>query len=221
MSRRYDAVLLDAFGTLFELDDPFRRMDDALREHLGAALPAAQIERGFRVEMAHYAEHCHTGGDPAALARLRLDCAALLGRELGLAAAPERLLPVLADAIRYRVFGDVAPALAGIVANRRRTAVVSNWDSGLPEVLAGLGLTADAIVDSASAGAAKPDPAVFALALERLGVDPGRALHVGDTPAVDGVGARAAGIDVRIIDRSRAGGPDTIASLTEILPLLA
>jgi len=44
---------------------------------------------------------------------------------------------------------------------------------------------------------------------------------VGDTEETDGVGARAAGIDVRIVDRgSRAGGADTISSLTDVLDLL-
>src|SRR5204863_95186 len=43
------------------------------------------------------------------------------------------------------------------------------------------------------AGAPKPEPAVFLLALEQLGVAPARALHVGDE-AGDEDGARAAGM---------------------------
>ena len=45
---------------------------------------------------------------------------------------------------------------------------------------------------TAEAGAPKPEPAVFRLALERLGVEPGRALHVGDEPG-DEEGARRPG----------------------------
>ena len=73
--------------------------------------------------------------------------------------------------------------------------MVSNWDVGLHDQLARLGLTAviDEVVTSAEAGAPKPDPAVFRLALSRLGVMPGRAVHVGDAPA-DEEGARAAGM---------------------------
>ena len=51
----------------------------------------------------------------------------------------------------------------------------------------------DAVVTSAEAGAAKPDPAVFLLALARLGVPPAHAAHVGDSEA-DEEGARAAGL---------------------------
>ena len=74
-------------------------------------------------------------------------------------------------------------------------AVVSNWDIGLGEHLERLGLASlfSAIATTAEAGAPKPEPAVFLLALERLGVDAARALHVGDEPG-DEEGAAAAGM---------------------------
>ena len=74
-------------------------------------------------------------------------------------------------------------------------AVVSNWDVGLTEHLEriGAGRLFSTVVTSAEAGAAKPDPAVFRLALERLGVEPARALHVGDEDE-DEQGAAAAGM---------------------------
>ena len=70
--------------------------------------------------------------------------------------------------------------------------VVSNWDVGLEAQLAGLGLHLPAVT-SAEAGAPKPDPAIFRLALDRIGAEPERALHVGDSPE-DEAGARAAGM---------------------------
>ena len=81
----------------------------------------------------------------------------------------------------------------------------------------GAGIEIPVVVDSATSGTAKPDPAIFRRALDLLGVAPDRALHVGDLQATDGEGARAAGVDVRILDRSAAAGAGTIASLTEIL----
>jgi putative hydrolase of the HAD superfamily len=66
-----------------------------------------------------------------------------------------------------------------------------------------------AIVSSAEAGAAKPDPEVFHLALERLGVSADRALHVGDGD-VDRDGAAAAGL---------AFAPAPLATLPERLGL--
>ena len=73
--------------------------------------------------------------------------------------------------------------------------VVSNWDIGLTEQLERLGLASlfGVIATTAEAGAPKPEPAVFRLALERLGVDASRALHVGDEQG-DEDGAAAAGM---------------------------
>jgi HAD superfamily hydrolase (TIGR01509 family) len=48
-------------------------------------------------------------------------------------------------------------------------------------------------VTSAEAGAPKPDPRPFRLALEHVGIAPARALHIGDSET-DREGARAAGL---------------------------
>src|SRR5437763_5692416 len=52
----------------------------------------------------------------------------------------------------------------------------------------------DALVVSEEAGAMKPDPAIFHLALARLGADAAHAVMVGDSWGADVAGARAAGI---------------------------
>jgi HAD superfamily hydrolase (TIGR01549 family) len=187
---RYDAVLLDAFGTLFMLDQPYERLQASLRSGLAVERTIEQVE------------------------------AALIVRELELEVAPQRALEALAGAIRYTPFDDARPLLDGLRRRGVPSAVVSNWDYALATVLDELGLAADVIVTSAQTGSAKPDPGIFRVALERLGVPPARALHVGDTPGTDAVGAQAAGIDVRIVDRDAPAEGATIASLTAILDLL-
>jgi putative hydrolase of the HAD superfamily len=47
----------------------------------------------------------------------------------------------------------------------------------------------------------KPHPRIYELALERGGVDPSRALHVGDSPISDYEGAREAGMRAVLLDR--------------------
>jgi HAD superfamily hydrolase (TIGR01509 family) len=76
-----------------------------------------------------------------------------------------------------------------------RLAVVSNWDVALHGYLEELALADHfaTVVTSAEAGAPKPDPRIFELALGRLRVPPERALHIGDSEA-DEEGARAAGM---------------------------
>lgn len=58
----------------------------------------------------------------------------------------------------------------------------------------GLAEWMDVIVVSGEAGVAKPDPAIFALALAQLGVGAGEALYVGDSVENDLYGAAAAGM---------------------------
>jgi putative hydrolase of the HAD superfamily len=57
------------------------------------------------------------------------------------------------------------------------------------------GVPVGIVIDSAVAGVAKPDPAIFYLALDALGVSPGETvLHVGDSLRYDVAGALAAGL---------------------------
>src|SRR5438876_561774 len=55
-------------------------------------------------------------------------------------------------------------------------------------------------LDSQVVGIEKPDPRIFHLALDRLGVRPEEALFAGDIYAIDMVGARAAGIEGKLMD---------------------
>jgi len=88
-----------------------------------------------------------------------------------------------------------------------RLVVVSNWDVSLHDVLARTGLAPllDGAVISAEAGVAKPDPAIFERALEIAGgIEPGHALHVGDSLEADVAGARAAGVEAVLVQRDAA-----------------
>lgn len=78
-----------------------------------------------------------------------------------------------------------------VVSNTGRTPGVI-----LRRVLARYGLLERFCVMSFSdeVGLRKPRPEIFRLTLARAGVDPARAVHVGDTPEADIAGARAAGM---------------------------
>jgi putative hydrolase of the HAD superfamily len=200
------AVLLDALGTLIELEPPW--------PHLAAALGAEPDERlvaAVRAEMRYYREHSHEGRDASSLAELRARCAQVLARELGRPVPVETMMA----AIRFRAFEDAAPALAELRSLRLRLVCVSNWDVSLTEVLTRCGLDGalDGVVTSAQAGSRKPDPAIFQPALELARCTAAEALHVGDTPAEDVEGARAAGIPALLIDREGKGDIDSLASI--------
>jgi putative hydrolase of the HAD superfamily len=88
----------------------------------------------------------------------------------------------------------------GIVSNADGTVEAQLRDDGICQVGSGRGVEVAAVVDSTVAGVSKPDPRIFELALTALAIDPDRAVYVGDTPAGDVVGARAAGIRPLLID---------------------
>jgi len=83
-----------------------------------------------------------------------------------------------------------------------RLAVVSNAAGDVADLLARHDLASlfDAIIDSSLVQVEKPDPAIFQLALRKLNTPPEAAVHIGDLPAVDVAGARAAGIEAVLID---------------------
>jgi len=63
----------------------------------------------------------------------------------------------------------------------------------------GLAGRPDAVATSQAARAYKPHPRVFELAAEQLGVQPGRILHVGDSPGEDRAGALVAGFHETVL----------------------
>ncbi len=125
----------------------------------------------------------------------------------------------------WRVYPDVAACLRGLKERGLALAVVSNWDAGLEALLRGLRLLPyfDEVVSSAVVGYRKPDPVIFDLACEKLGVDPSRAVHIGDRPDADGDGASAAGVRPIIVDRLDVEQDcpyERVGALTEVLGAL-
>jgi putative hydrolase of the HAD superfamily len=190
-----DAVTIDAFGTLLTLRDPVDALRHALRER-GLDRRRDEIAAAFAEEGRYYRERSHEGADEASLALLRSDCAGVFLRALDADLDPAEFAPAYVAALEFELLPGAADAVRELERLGLRLAVVSNWDIALAGYLRELGLARhfEAIVTSAEAGAPKPDPRVFELALERLGgVPPERALHVGDAEA-DELGARAAGM---------------------------
>lgn len=83
-----------------------------------------------------------------------------------------------------------------------RAACVSNADGRAELILETCGVREglEFVIDSHVVGIEKPDPRIFHLALDRLGVAPERALYVGDIRSVDAAGAAGAGMHFVLID---------------------
>jgi putative hydrolase of the HAD superfamily len=185
-----DAVTLDAYGTLVTLADPVAALREALSGR-GVELDETAVRTAFRTEAAHYRRRSHEGRDAESLERLRVECAGVFLEAAGAELEPGEFSPAFQAALRFEPLPGALEAVRQLGRRGLATAVVSNWDVSLHEALPALGLRLDEIVTSAEAGSRKPDPAVLRLALERLGVAPKRALHVGDTDEDEALAAAA------------------------------
>jgi putative hydrolase of the HAD superfamily len=218
------AVLLDALGTLVELQPPAPRLRRLLRES-GFEVSEEQAAAGFMAEIAYYLDHHLEGSDPERLERLRDRCAEELRRALaipGLDHATARR--AMLGALEFSAYPDVLPALGELRGRGVALVVASNWDCSLPDWLrpAGVLELVDGVVTSAEVGAAKPSPRVFERALAVAGVDARQALHAGDTVDNDLEGAAAAGVRAVLVRREGSPPPgiEAIRSLRELVALV-
>lgn len=221
---RVKAVLLDALGTLVELPPPAPALADELAAR-GVAVTQVEAARAIGAEIAFYRAEHHVASTPERLAELRGRCTQVLRDALPAHArdAPD-LEGALLGALRFRPYPEVAAVLRAWRDRGVACVVASNWDVSLREVLATTGLAplVDGVVTSAELGVAKPDPGVLRAALDVAGVAPGDALHVGDSVEHDVAAARAAGVDVALVVRDGARGPEQagvriVSSLSELL----
>jgi putative hydrolase of the HAD superfamily len=102
-----------------------------------------------------------------------------------------------------------AEALSELRAMGLRLALISNTQRTpgrvLRQILGDYDLVPlfDALIFSDEVGLAKPNPAIFHLALERLGATPATTLHIGDDLVLDLQGAHAAGMNACIVRLER------------------
>jgi putative hydrolase of the HAD superfamily len=210
---RLDTLFLDVGNTLVSVDFDWiaRELDargvrarpEEVRRAEAAARPAisSAIERRGATEGTD-AFRFYLG---AVLARL--DAARALG-EAGRNALGADLAPVLrgapgeANRLWSWVIPGVPEALAALRGGGYRLVAVSNSDGSAERGLVRAGLRGflEAVVDSHHVGFEKPDPRIFAHALELASADPERTLHVGDMYHADVAGARAAGVHPLLLD---------------------
>ena len=207
------AVLLDAMGTLVALEPPAPLLARELRLRFGMEPTPEQARAAFAAEIGHYRANVQRGAGDG-LPQLRRECARVLRAALPPAYHRLDLADVegaMLASLRFRPFPDAVPALRALRGMGMGLIVCSNWDQSLREMLRRTGLWdfVDGAVASAVAGAAKPDPAIFAAALSQAGAAPGEALHAGDSLADDVAGARAAGLRAAVwVNRGDAPVPD-------------
>jgi len=217
------ACVFDAYGTLFDFGSAAARCRDVLGDRT-AALTTLWRDKQLQYTWLRAAQHRHTDfrtvTDDAlgyALETLGIDVPGLR----------ERLMNLY---LELDAFPEVPATLESLKRRGLRTAILSN---GTPEMLdaavraAGLAPLLDAVLSVEEVGAFKPDPRVYQLAVDRLGV-PAAAIAFQSSNGWDAWAASAFGMRVVWCNRygQRAerlpGCPDAeIRSLAELPALIA
>jgi putative hydrolase of the HAD superfamily len=131
----------------------------------------------------------------------------------------------------YRLFEEAEELLTTLRASGVPLAIITNGAADFQREkvrLLEIEHLFDAVIISGEVGLAKPDAAIFALAMERMGVEPEGVWHVGDNLVTDVGGAKAAGIGSVWINRRGRPFPDgemrpdlEIRSLSDLHSLIA
>ncbi|MDX2006564.1 MAG: HAD-IA family hydrolase [Meiothermus sp.] len=184
----------------------------------------ARLPQAIRDAYAHYADHHMSATDEAtALSFWRTFHREVMGG-IGLADHADAVADYLKANWRSPEVWPLTPGAREVLVELKgrglKLATVSNWDWTLPGVLEATGLAPyfDYLGVSALEGVAKPDPRFFQVVLQRLGVGPLEAIHIGDSPD-DIVGATAAGIRAVLFDPYRQN-PKALHDLRGLLELV-
>ncbi|MFY7805065.1 MAG: HAD-IA family hydrolase [Limnoraphis robusta] len=105
------------------------------------------------------------------------------------------------------VYPDVQPTLKKWQNQGILLGVLSNFDSRLYPVLEALNLSEyfTSVTISTEVGAAKPDPKIFEVALQKYNCSSEVVVHIGDSLKADYQGAKSAGIRAVLINRNEQG----------------
>lgn len=206
-----DAVLFDAAGTLIELREPVGQTYARMARSHGVELPSWRIEDAFLRILQRAPPMVFPDATREAVpglerrwwrdvVRSTFRAADSTVRFANFDAFFDALYTAFSKPEMWRRRSGCREVLEALRQREIATAVVSNFDRRLPEILDGLGLARlfDSVVLPSDAKAAKPDPRIFELALERVGARASTSIFVGDSNERDLEGAR--GVGMRAID---------------------
>jgi len=193
----FEILTFDCYGTLIDWETGIVR---ALRSALGEVAAAAGDERLLELYAGHEAT---LEARPYLPYRAVLAGAARgVGADLGGAPGDEALRGFAESVGDWPAFPDSVDALARLK-QHFRLGVITNCDTDLfARSNVRLGVAFDWVITAEQLGSYKPNPRNFELALEQIGGDRSRHLHVAQSLFHDHVPARTFGIRTAWIDRS-------------------
>ena len=230
------AVFLDWFNTLAHYKPPREELASQALQEFGINAPLEAIRRGLMLADKDYFEENIPSPiqkrSPEEQAKVFIQYQKTVLAEAG-TSAPDEILQKIMNRLQelYRsmtfiLFDDVLSTMQTLKKQKLILGLLTNLNWDINPICREVGVAPylDFTVTSKEAGADKPHPPIFQLALERARVKPPETIHVGDQYKLDVVGARGVGINPILIDRSdlysEVNDCPRIHSLTELAQYL-
>lgn len=214
MTNKPKVIFIDAVGTLFGVRGSVGEVYGAIAGKFGVEVPADTVNKAFLQAFAASNSPIFPGTDPdeipqceyewwRAIALRTFQQAGVLNQFANFDEFFDQLYHHFATAEPWFIYPDVLPALEAWRRMGIGLGIVSNFDSRLYWVLEALKLKEffTSITISTEVGFAKPDPPIFAIALQKHNCDPKDAWHIGDSFTQDYQGAKAAGLRAILLER--------------------
>ena len=207
-------IFLDAVGTLFGVRGSVGEVYSAIAQEFGVEVPADQLNEAFFQSFAASGPPVFPGTHPddvpqcefewwRVIALRTFQQAGVLNQFADFTDFFDELYTHFATAEPWFIYPDVLPALESWRRIGVQLGIVSNFDSRLDLVLDALKLKEffTSLTISTQVGVAKPDPQIFAFALQKHHCDANEAWHIGDSMREDYQGAKAAGLRAILLER--------------------
>jgi putative hydrolase of the HAD superfamily len=229
MTERIEAVTFDWYGTLAKHRHGAGRGRLFLQHLARHGLEAAAWDRQILYDVFNYYADAYQPESPAGESRVFwIEFTRRLFERSRVKGCPADQIESHAGAIRdifgsacFELYPDVQPVLGALKKQGLLLAVISNWHRGLDFFCREMNLSnlLDTVISSSNFGIEKPDVRIFNEAVRSLRAEPGRVVHVGDSPDDDVAGAVAAGLKAILIDRENAhrSSGNRITSLYELV----
>lgn len=208
-------IFLDAVGTLFGVRGSVGHAYSAIAQQFGVQVPVETLNTAFSQAFAASEPPVFPGAEREEIPECEFEWwrvialrtfqqAGVLEQFADFTEFFDELYNHFATAQPWFVYPDVLPALEQWRRIGIQLGVLSNFDSRLYLVLKALKLEEffTSITISTEVGAAKPDPKIFAIALQKHHCQPQDAWHIGDSLKEDYQGAKSAGLRAILLERT-------------------